>query len=184
MTDEGFFNTLESAIHPDFICRAHGGYLEHEEEHHDGTVSRFRLKPSVKLVAFSLDKRGKNPFPVVAAGLNARNDLTIICLGSDGVPLLFAIECKASESPGQAQHQIECGIAFGEYLFELIRFSHGLSLRPRCFGVAAYRPKNPPKGTTRPSFIKQGRGKVLRADWSIDVDLPVAELIRSVERVP
>ncbi len=181
MTAEEFFNALESAIHPDFICRAHGGYLEHEETHHDGTVSRFRLKPSVKHLAFSLDKRGKDPFPIVAAGFNARNDLTVICLKSDGTPLLFAIECKASESPGNAQHQIECGIAFGEYLFKLIRFQHGLRLKPHCFGVAAYRPKSAQKGTTRPSFVRQGKGNVLRAEWHIDVDLPVSELVRAVE---
>lgn len=183
MTDDEFFNAVERAIHPDFVCRAHGGYLVHEEIHHDGSTSRFRLKPSAKMVAFSLDTRGRNPFPVVAAGMNARNDLTVICLGADASPLLFAIECKASESPGHAQYQIECGIAFGEYLFKLIRFSHGHALKPRCFGVAAYRPKSPLKGTTRPSFIKQGKGNMLRADWSIDVDLPISELIRAAEAI-
>ncbi len=181
MTAEEFFNALESAIHPDFICRAHGGYLEHEEIHRDGSISRFRLKPSAKQFAFSLDKRGKDPFPIVAAGFNARNDLTVICLQSDGTPLLFVIECKGSLRPRDAQHQIDCGIAFGEYLFKLVRFQHGLRLTPRCFGVAAYRPKSPPKGLTRPSFIRQGHGSNWRAEWHIDVDLPVSELVRAVE---
>ncbi|MBL8473921.1 MAG: hypothetical protein KF778_06610 [Rhodocyclaceae bacterium] len=183
MTDEEFFNIVERAIHPDFLCRAHGGYLVHAESHHDGSTSRFRLKASAKMVAFSLDKRGENPFPVVAAGMNARNDLTVICRGTDASPLLFAIECKASENPRRAQYQIECGIAFGEYLFKLIRFSHGHALTPRCFGVAAYRPKSPPKGTTRPSFFKQGKGNTLRANWPIDVDLPISELIRAAQAI-
>jgi len=183
MTDDEFFKTVESAIHPDFVCRAHGGYLVHEEKHHDGSTSRFRLKPSAKMVAFSLDKRGKNPFQILAPGLDARNDLTVICLGAGGVPLLFAIECKGVESTGRAQHQIECGIAFGEYLFHLIRFPHGQRRKPRCFGVAAFRPKSPPKGTTRPNFVRQGKGDVLRANWHIDVDLPVSELIRATEGI-
>lgn len=133
------------------------------------------------MVAFSLDTRNRNPFPILAPGLNARNDLTVVCLAQDGTPLIFVIECKSSGRPGDAQHQIECGIEFCKYLFELIVFCHGIKLEPRYFGVAAYRPANPPKGTTRPSFVRQGKHGLLRAEWSIDVELPLSELIRAAK---
>lgn len=181
MTSEEFFNTVRDAINPDFHCQAHGGKLEHIEQHHDGSTSSFCLKPSGKMVAFSLDKKGKDPFPILAPGLNSRNDLTVVCLGSDGTALVFVIECKNSGNPGNAQHQIECGIAFCEYLFKVMLFTHGAKVAPRYFGVAAYRPATPLKGTTRPKFVDQGKHGVLRAEWPIAVALPLAELIRAAE---
>jgi len=184
MTPDEFFNTVRDAIHSDFHCVAHAGHLEHKETHHDGSTSQFRLKASVRHVAFSLDKHGLNPFMVLAPGLNSRNDLTVVCLGADGVPVVFVIECKNSPSPGDAQHQIGCGMAFCEYLFQLVRLRHGIQVKARYFGVAAYRPKSSPKGLTRPKFVRQGNhGGLLRADWFVDVVLPLTELVRATQEV-
>lgn len=180
MTPEVFFNTVRDAIAQDFLRTAHSGVLEHQEHHHDGSISTFRLIPSARHVAFTLDPTSKqNPFPILAPGLNARNDLTIVCLDSHGRPLIFIVECKNSSSAGNAQHQIECGMAFCKYLFSLLRFGHGQIVEPRLFGVVAYRPKSLPKGRTRPCFIEQGQNSILRADWAVDVDLPLSELIRA-----
>lgn len=180
MKADEFFNTVREALHPDFLCQPQSGFIEHVEVHHDNSTSKFRLKHTAKTVAFSLDKNGKNPFPILNAGLDKRNDLTLICLGSDGIPLVFVIECKNSVRPGEAQIQIEAGVAFCEYFFKILLFAHGMKLKPRFFGVAVYRPKQPPKGQTRPTFVHQGNHNILRADWHVDVDLPVSELIRAV----
>lgn len=183
MTQDEFFNTVRDAIEFRFHCAAHAGFLEHQETHKDGITSRFRLKASAPHVAFSLDKLRMNPFEVLAPGLNSRNDLTVCCLSPNGVPLVFVIECKNSLSPGEAQHQIGCGIAFCKYLFQLIRFQHGIQVEPRYFGVAVYRTKSPAKGLTRPSpvkFVMQGKhGGLMRADCSTEVVLPLTELIRA-----
>lgn len=181
MKADAFFNTVRDALHKDFLCQQQGSFLEHVEVHHDNSTSKFRLKCGAKMVAFSLDKKAKNPFPILNAGFNKRNDLTLICLTSDGKPLVFVIECKNSERPGDAQIQIEAGIAFCEYLFKILLFTHGLKLVPRFFGVAVFRPRQPPKGQTRPTFVRQGNHNILRAEWHVDVDLPVSELIRAVE---
>lgn len=179
---DAFFNTVRDAIAPSFRKTAHAGELEHIEHHHDGSRSTFRLRASAKHVAFSLDHPGQDPFPVLAAGLNSRNDLTVICLSPAGVPLVFVIECKNSPSPGDAQHQIECGIAFCKYMFDLALRDLDVDAGDvRYFGVVAYRPKFPPKGVTRPLFVRQGKGNILRTDWYVDVVLPLAELIRSTE---
>ena len=80
-TDE-FFNEVRAAIDEQFHCVAQGGVLVHQEQHHDGTESSFSIRASCKLVAFSLDKRGLNPFPILSTSvkkLTAKNDLTIIC---------------------------------------------------------------------------------------------------------
>ena len=184
MTSEEFFNTVRDAIQADFRCVAHAGHLEHNEIHHDGSTSQFRLKASVPHVAFSLDKSGLDPFKVLAPGLNSRNDLTVVCLSADGVPLVFVMECKNSINPGHAQHQIGCGIAFCEYLFQILRLRDGLKYNAKYFGVAAYRPKSPPKGETRPKFVRQGNhAGLLRADWLVDVVLPLSELVRATENV-
>jgi len=133
------------------------------------------------MVAFSLDKRGKEPFGILAPGLDSKNDLTLVCLDANKRPLVFVIECKNSGSIGNAQHQIECGIAFCKYLFQLIVFVHDIKMTPRFFGVAVYRPKFPPKGTTRPQFVTVGQNGILRATWHLDVELPLTELIRAAE---
>lgn len=183
MTPDEFFNTVRDAIESRFHCTAQAGFLAHQETHHDGTSSRFRLNASARHVAFSLDKPQMNPFEVLAPGLNSRNDLTVCCLGPNGIPLIFVIECKNSPSPGGAQHQIGCGIAFCKYLFQLVRFRHGMQVEPKYFGVAVYRTKSPAKGLTRPSpvkFIQQGNHDgFMRADCSTDVDLPLTALIRA-----
>lgn len=183
MTQDEFFNTVRDAIDPKFHCAAQAGFLEHEETHHDGSSSRFRLNASAPHVAFSLDKPRMNPFEVLAPGLNSRNDLTVCCLTPKGIPLIFVIECKNSPSPGDAQHQIGCGIAFCKYLFELVRFRHGVQAEPKYFGVAVYRTRSPIKGLTRPSpvkFINQGNhGGLMRADCTSDVVLPLTALIRA-----
>lgn len=179
-----FFNGVRDAIHPDFHAPAAAGIVAHEECHHDGSASVFKLRASAQHVAFSLDRPGKNPFLIIKSGLNARNDLTVVCLSAKGIPLVFVIECKNTGNPGKAQHQIECGMAFCDYLFKLLRFGHGICVAPRYFGVAAYRPKTPPKGTTRPKFVHQGNhGGLWRTDWSINVELPLTELIRAAEDV-
>jgi hypothetical protein len=185
MTPDDFFNAVRDAIDPKFHCTAHAGFLEHQETHHDGTTSRFRLKASASHVAFSLDKPALNPFMVLAPGMNSRNDLTVCCLASNGTPLVFVIECKNSPSPGDAQHQISCGIAFCKYLFELIRSRHRVQIEPKYFGVAVYRTKSPSKGLTRPGsikFVRQGNhGGLMRADYSVELVLPLTELLRATE---
>lgn len=173
------FNAIRDCIGNAFRRIAHSGVLEHVENHHDGTKSKFCLRASAKHVAFTLDVHGLDPFPVVAPGINARNDMTVVCLSPGGVPLVFVIECKNSNNPGQAQHQIECGIAFCKYVFELLSINRDVSVTPMYFGVAAYRPRLSPKGTTRPKFVAQGSGGILRADWLVDVELPLAELVRA-----
>lgn len=182
MTVEEFFNLVCDSIHSDFHCRAHSGLVIHNEVHHDGTTSKFCLRMSHKAVAFSLDKPGKDPFPIVVPGMNSRNDLTVVCLDSQGQPLVFVVECKNSGSPNNAQYQIECGMAFCDYLFKLIRICRREHIVPKLFGVAAYNPKSPPKGTTRPSFISQGKLGILRAEWSIASVLPLRELVQAAER--
>ncbi len=180
MTPTDFFNTVRDAIAKEFLKTAHAGVLEHQEYHHDGSTSTFRLKASAPHVAFTLDPASKkNPFSILAPGFNARNDLTVVCLDNRGRPLVFIIECKNSSSAGNAQHQIECGMAFCKYLFNLLRFGHGQIVEPRLFGVVAYRPKSSPKGNTRPCFIKPGQNRILRADWAVHVELPLLELIRA-----
>ncbi len=181
MTPEEFFNLVRDSIHSDFHCQKHGGLVTHNEVHHDGTTSKFSLRLSCKAEAFSLDKPGKDPFPIVVPGMNSRNDLTVVCLDSKGQPLVFVVECKNSGSPNNAQHQIECGMAFCEYLFKLLSVCHGKHIVPKLFGVAAYNPKSPPKGTTRPRFVSQGKLGILRAEWSIALELPLRELVQAAE---
>lgn len=177
-----FFNRMESAIHADFLCRPQAGLLTHEELHADGSTSSFSIKPSCKMLAFSIDKRRQNPFPVLNPainGLSAKNDLTIIC-ENKGRVYVFVLEYKNATNPGRAQHQIECGIAFCEYLFKLLNICHGSGVVPHFFGVAAYRPQ---KGRTTPriKFAKTGLRGVLRADWLIENPLPLSVLVRAAE---
>lgn len=181
MKAEDFFNTVRNAIHPDYICTPNAGRLLHEEDHHDGSKSKFCVIPSSRMAAFSLDKKGKNPFQIIAQGLNSRNDLTVICLSQTGKPMVFVFEYKNSSNPGNAQHQIECGKAFCEYLFKLISLNSNEKANPDYFGVAVYHPKSPQKGLTRPKFMQVGRHGLWRAEWSISVDLPLTELIRAAE---
>ncbi len=183
MDSAEFLNQVESAIHANFLCRPQSGLLTHEELHSDGSTSSFSIKPSCKMVAFSIDQRGQNPFPVLnleIKGLSAKNDLTIIC-ENKGKVYVFVLEYKNSANPGRAQHQIECGIAFCEYLFKLLRVCYGVGVVPHFFGVAAYRPQ---KGKTNPriKFAKTGLNGVLRADWLIENVLPLSELVRAAEQ--
>lgn len=180
MTPNEFFNTVRDSLEPRFHCTAHSGLITHTELHANGIKSHFELKASARHIAFSLDKPGLNPFDILAPGLNSRNDLTVCCLSPKGIPLVFVIECKNSVRPGDAQHQISCGMEFCKYLFSLLRFKHGIRVEPKYFGVAAYRPKSPPKGLTRPRFIRQGGNDgLMRAEWLVDVVLPLSELIRA-----
>lgn len=183
MTDVEFFNLIQESIHPDFHCHPHCGVVTHEETHHDGTKSKFSLRMSKKGIAFSLDKSGKDPFHIIVPGMNSRNDMTVVCLGDDKRPLVFVIECKNSGNPNNAQRQIECGIDFCTYLFRLMRTCHGVNIEPKIFGVAAYNPKSPPKGTTRPRFVRQGKQGVLRAEWSIATELPLKELVEAASAI-
>lgn len=180
MRADEFFNVVRDAVCNDFHCLyGAGGVLEHRECHADGAVSVFRVRMSRKAVAFSLDKPGKDPFSVIPAGMNNRNDLTIVCLAKDGTPVVFVVECKNSGSPLTAQRQIECGMAFSEYLFKIIGIHRKVNLKPRIYGVVAYLPKSPPKGTTRPQFVEQGLRGILRAEWQLNVELPLNELVRA-----
>ena len=70
MQADEFFNIVRDSIHPDFLCQQQGAFIEHIEVHHDNSTSKFRLQCGAKMVAFSLDKKGKNPFPILNAGLN------------------------------------------------------------------------------------------------------------------
>lgn len=183
MKVDDFLNCVRDSLHPKFLCHANivaGGVVEHREDHGNGKESVFQLKLSRKGLVFSLDQQGHNPFEIIAPGINNRNDLTVVCFGDKSTPLVFVIECKNSGSPGKAQRQIECGVAFVEYLFKLIKIQHGTGIHPEIFGVAAYRPASPPKGTTRPKFVVTGTNGLLRADWSIAVVLPLSELIKAV----
>ncbi len=187
MKPDDFFNAVREAIHVDFHRTAHNGLLTHHEQHDADTASEFSIRPTCKMVAFSLDVRGANPFPVFnasVAGLTAKNDLTIIC-ENKGKVYVFVIEYKNSANPGNAQHQIECGMAFAEYLFKLLRYCQGLKIEPHIFGVAAYRPRRPAKGQTNPQirFSRQGLHDILRAEWIIDdaFPLPLSELVRAAE---
>lgn len=182
MKPDEFFNHLRAAIAADFHCQPHAGLLTHDEVHSDGKESSFSIRATCKLLAFSLDKRGLNPFPVLnpaTAGLTAKNDLTIIC-ESKGQVYVFIIEYKNAPNPGKAQHQIECGMAFCEYLFKLIGYCHAINVKPHFFGVAAYRPQ---KGKTIPriKFTRQGHHQIWRADWLIESTLPLSELVRAAE---
>lgn len=183
MTQNEFFNAVRDAIDPRFHCVAKAGLIEHHETHKDRSTSVFRLKASAPHVAFSLDAPGLNPFDILAPGLNSRNDLTVCCLSEKGIPLVFVMECKNSTSPGDAQHQISCGMAFCRYLFQLVQFRHGIGVEPQYFGVAVYRTRSPLKGSTRPSlpkFVRQGNyGGLMRADCAVDVVLPLTALIRA-----
>jgi hypothetical protein len=181
MTDDNFFNAIRQVLNSSYLCSAEGGILKHRETHHDGSSSEFRLKVSAKMLAFSLDKAGRNPFDILAPGSNLRNDLTVVCRGKDQQPLVFVFECKNSSNTLNAQKQIEHGTAFCEYLFKLLHVNHGLHFQPRCMGVLAYRPKHPPKGTTRPQFGPVGLHGGLRADWRHDIELPLRELMRAAE---
>ena len=185
MKPEEFFNHVRTAIDEQFHCAVHGGQLTHKEVHHDDSESEFSIRASCKMVAFSLDKRGLNPFPILNTsekGLSAKNDLTIIC-ESGGQVYVFVIEYKNSSKPGKAQHQIECGAAFCEYLFKLLQYCHGVTIArpPRILGVAAYRPQ---KGKTTPriKFSAQGQHGILRADWLIEDTLRLSELVRAAEQ--
>lgn len=182
MKEDDLLNCIRDSLNPNFLCHANivaGGVVEHREDHGKGKESIFRLKLSRKGLVFSLDQRGKNPFEIIAPGMNNRNDLTVFCFGKDSIPLIFVIECKNSGSPGTAQKQIECGIAFVDYLFKLIKIQHGTGVSPKIYGVAAYRPPSPPKGTTRPKFVETGNNGILRADWSIAVELPLSALVKA-----
>jgi hypothetical protein len=187
MKSDDFFNIVGSAIASGFRKTAHAGKLVHEETHRDKSVSYFSVNASAQHVAFSLDVRGLEPLAILnpsMRGLTARNDLTIVCLSEEGVPLVFIIECKNAESPGKAQEQIECGQAFCEYLFKLLQIQDSRIPKPRYFGVAVYRPKSPPKGITGPAGMKfkpTGKAGLPRADWHIDTCLPLNDLIRATE---
>jgi hypothetical protein len=183
MKPDDFFNAVRSVIDSKFYCVSGiGGKLTHRETHKHGVTSEFVVNASVKNVAFSLDKQGHNPFEILSAGYNTRNDLTICCLSAAGVPLVFVIECKNSTSSGNAQNQIECGIAFCEYLFRIVEIKHNLITSPKFFGVLAYKPKTPAKGFTKPQspiFAKVGKLGVMRADWHIGAPLPLTALARA-----
>lgn len=182
MKEDDFLNCVRESLHPDFLCHANivaGGVVEHREDHGSGKESIFRLRLSRKGLVFSLDKQGRNPFEIIAPGMNNRNDLTVLCFGDKSTPLVFVIECKNSGSPLTAQKQIDCGVAFVEYLFKLVKIQHGTGIHPKVYGVAAYRPASPPKGTTRPKFVKTGKSGLMRANWSIAVELPLLELVRA-----
>jgi hypothetical protein len=183
MKPEEFFNCVRAAIDERFHCPAQGAFLTHTETHHDGRESSFSIRASCKMIAFSLDKRGLNPFPILntsEAGLSAKNDLTVIC-ESGGHIYVFVIEYKNAGNPGKAQHQIECGAAFCEYLFTLLRYCYDVNITPRILGVAAYRPQ---KGKTTPriKFSAQGQHGLLRANWLIENPLPLSELVRAAEQ--
>lgn len=183
MKRQDFFNLINEAIAPDFRKPAEAGYIVHEETHHDGRTSRFRLKASAPFVAFSMDVRGKEPLAILNAGeMRTRNDLTVICLDEQGYPLVFVLEHKNSPNIGDAQFQIECGQAFCEYLFRLLELREQRLPKPRFFGIAVYRLRHPPKGTTRPSFVPIGNMGLKRAYWDMDIDLPLTELIRAAEQ--
>jgi hypothetical protein len=184
MTDDEFFNPIRDVLNPHYLCVADAGVLKHRETHHDGSTSEFRLIPSSKMLAFTLDKAGRNPFDILASGCDLRNDLTIVCRGQNDRPLVFVIECKRSGSPLHAQRQIEHGVAFCEYLLKLVHVGHGTRLNPRFMGVVAYRPKQPAKGTTRPQFKPVGRHDLLRAEWHYDTALPLRELVNAAEALP
>ncbi|WP_180880408.1 hypothetical protein [Stenotrophomonas maltophilia] len=174
-----FFDAVAQSICSDFIVKSDRGKITHYEEHHDNTKSKFEISSNAKHVAFSLDVKGEEPFAILGPGFNTRNDFTVVCLSEEGRPLVFVVECKNSESPGDAQAQISRGIHFVEYLFDIINSVKKWQLDPRIFGVAAYRPRFPPKGTTRPKFVEVGAAKILRAEWHVGVVLPLSELIRA-----
>ena len=187
MRADDFLNSVRESLHPDFLCHSDtvaGGVVEHIEDHGKGKKSVFRLKMSQKGLVFSLDKKNRNPFEIIAPGINHRNDLTVICFGKNLAPLIFVIECKNSGNPLTSQKQIECGIAFTEYLLKLNKIHFGIEVQPEFFGVAAYRPQSPPKGTTRPRFVTTGKNGVMRADWSIAVELPLRELVKAAGHLP
>ena len=184
MTDDEFFNAIRDAISPAYRCEPFSGKLEHVEKHEGGRTSVFCLRPSQKMVAFSLDKPGKTAFEVLGRGLDSKNDLTVICRGSSGHALVFVIECKNSRQTLGAQGQIECGIAFCEYLFKLLLSRCRFKVEARFLGVLVNDTRTPTKGTTRPSrmvFTRQGLYSVWRAQWPISVPLPMTELIRAAE---
>lgn len=192
MKSDDFFNLINDAIAPSFRKVAEAGFLVHEESHHDGNTSSFSLNASVPNVAFSLDVRGKEPFGIFNAGkrkICAKNDLTVICLDMQGDPLVFVFEHKNSTDSGNAQFQIESGQAFCEYLFRLLKLQTQRQLKPRFFGIVVYRLNNPRgKGTTRPRnnttrlrFRTSGKNGLLRAEWDMNVVLPLTELIRAAE---
>ncbi len=102
-----------------------------------------------------------------------------------GQVYVFVIEYKNSTKPSKAQHQIECGAAFCEYLFKLLRYCYGINITPRILGVAAYRPAyRPQKGNTSPqiAFSVQGQHGILRADWLIQSPLPLSVLVAAAKK--
>lgn len=183
MKTDDFFQSVRNTIDTKFHCVSGlGGQLVHRETHDKGVVSEFVVKASVKHVAFSLDTPNCNPFAILSAGYNTRNDLTVCCLSESGDPLVFVIECKNSKSPGNAQNQIDCGVAFCQYFFRVFEIKHNLNIHPRFLGVVVYQTKTPAKGTTRPKpleFAKVGKHDVLRAEWNINTVLPLTALIRA-----
>ena len=183
MKMDEFFNLVNDAIAPDFRKPAESGYIVHQEIHHDGRTSCFRLNASAACVAFSMDIRGKEPVAIINAGkMRCRNDLTVICLDEKGSPLVFLFEHKNSENIGDAQFQIESGQAFCEHLFRLLELQYPRIPKPRFFGIAVYRLKYPPKGTTRPNFTPIGNRGLNRAYWDMNIDLPLTELIRATSK--
>jgi len=186
MTTEDFFNLIRDAIAPDFRKVAESGYIEHQEIHHDGPTSGFRLNPSAPHVAFSMDVRGKEPVAILNKGkFRCRNDLIVICLDESGSPLVFLFEHKNSEDIGDAQFQLDSGQAFCEYLFHLLKLQDQRLPDPRYFGIAVYRPKSISIGTTKPkevSFKPTGKHQLLRAGWHMDVTLPLTALISAAEK--
>ncbi len=185
MKTHDFFNLVNDAIAPDFRKAANAGYIVHEEIEDNGSISSsFTLKASAPFVAFSMDVRGKKPVAILKSGkICSVNDLTFICLDSKGYPLVFIFEHKDSFDIRNAQLQIECGQAFCEYLFRLLELQYPrIPKSPRFFGIAVYRLKYPPKGTTRPNFVPIGVRGLNRAYWDMNIVLPLTELIRATEK--
>lgn len=184
MNANDFFQSVRDTIDTKFHCISGiDGNFTHREIHANGVTSEFVVKVSRKAVLFSLDKPGCQPFAVLSAGYNTRNDLTVCCLSESGEPLVFVIECKNSKSTGNAQHQIDCGVAFCEYLFRIFEIKQNQKIEPQFFGVVVYQTKTPAKGTTRPKpleFAKVGKHGVMRAEWHMHTVLPLTTLIRAV----
>ncbi len=183
MKTDDFFQSVRDTIDAKFHCVALAGKLTHRETHAHGAVSEFVVIASAKHVAFSLDMPSCNPFEILSAGFNTRNDLTVCCLSESGEPLVFVIECKNSKSTGNAQDQIDCGVAFCDYFFRIFEIKQNQKIKPKFFGVVVYQTKTPAKGTTRPrplEFAQVGKHGVMRADWHMNTALPLTALIRAV----
>lgn len=179
-----FFDIIKERIAIEFQQIPQSGILQLVEQHTKDKITTFQIGISAKHFSFSLDVKGLDPFPIFSnkiEGLKSKNDLIIFCQNEQDTILVFLLELKSKNSTG-AGHQLRCGKAFCEYLFNLLQLEYPNLPKYEYFAILVKQPRFPPKGTTKPSKIKFQLSNGLKlCEWDVSQKLFLASLIKATE---